>query len=69
MGMALMGVVVGTGGASWRLTWAPALPSFQRIYKALIYFGSPLITSNSHIRVHSWILQDYLERTTCNHVY
>ena len=47
----------------------PGPPSSQRIYEALVYFGSPLITSNSHIRVHSWILQDYPERTTCNHIY
>ena len=47
----------------------PDPPSSQRIYEVLVYFASPLITSNSHIRVHPWILQDYPERTMCNHVY
>ena len=60
------------GGGHWRslleANLGPALPSFQRIYEALVYFSSPLITSNSRIRVHPWILQDYPERTTCNHV-
>ena len=56
------------GGASWRLTW-PRPPYSQRIYEVLVYFASPLITSNSRIRVHPWILQDYPERTMCNHVY
>jgi len=47
----------------------PGPPSSQRIYEAVVYFASLLITSNSRIRVHPWILQNYPERTTCNHVY
>ena len=39
----------------WRPTW-PRPPSSKRIYESLVYFISPLITSNSRIRVHSWIL-------------
>jgi len=45
-------------------------PSFftKKIYEILVYFANTLITNNSRIRVHLWILQDYPERTTCNYV-
>ena len=46
-------------------------PSFftKKIYEILVYFANTLITNNSRIRVHLWILQDYLKSTTCNHIY